>query len=145
MTKMAAMTVRFEAEAPNIEKAVLQLELYLEKLDVSPKQQFQIQTCCREALNNIVEHGTRRQQESPLMFSLSLWLEKYPNGRRARVQITDNGAAYEPPAASPGPEELSLSGRGWLILQQWSDELSLIRKRGVNYLTMTKRLDEVEI
>ncbi|MEA1079581.1 ATP-binding protein [Marinobacter qingdaonensis] len=138
---MASVIVRFQAKEANIEKAIEQLELYLETLDVSPEHQFQIQTCCREALNNIVEHGTQGQQESPLMFSLSLWLEKHPNRRRARVQITDNGAAYEPPTASPKPDELSLSGRGWSILQQWSDELSLTRKQGLNYLTITKRLD----
>lgn len=142
---MVAMTVKFKAEAPNIEKAVVQLELYLETLNVLPEHRFQIQTCCREALNNIVEHGTQRQQEAPLMFSLSLSLENHPNGRSAQVQITDNGAAYEPPTALPGPEELSLSGRGWSILQQWSDELSLTRKRGLNYLTMTKRLNEPAI
>ena len=142
---MASMIVRFQAEEANIEKAIEQLELYLETQDVLPEHQFQIQTCCREALNNIVEHGTQGQQESPLMFSLALWLEKHPNERRARVQITDNGDAYEPPTASPEPEKLSLSGRGWSILQQWSDELSLTRQQGLNYLTITKRLDELAL
>ncbi len=139
---MASMIVRFQAEETNIEKAIKQLELYLETLDVLPEHQFQIQTCCREALNNIVEHGIQGRHESPLMFSLSLRLEKHSNGHRARIQITDNGDAYEPPTTSPKPEELSLSGRGWSILQQWSDELSLTRQQGLNYLTITKRLDE---
>ncbi len=138
---MLSMTVCFAAEEPNIEEAIAELDLYLQSLNVLPEHLFQIHTCCREALNNIVEHGDCRQSRSPLMFSLSIEICKRRDERIATIQITDNGEAFEPPeSAIGGPQNLALSGRGWTILRQWSDTLTFGRTDGLNRLTFTKQL-----
>ncbi|MFO1352822.1 MAG: anti-sigma regulatory factor [Gammaproteobacteria bacterium] len=87
-----------------------------------------------EALNNAIIHAYKDQPGGEIRL---LWTQEED---MLRIHISDQGQSmrFPPDGHLPGPE--AENGRGWFIIQSCVDQLEYGSERGVNTVTLTKRL-----
>jgi anti-sigma regulatory factor (Ser/Thr protein kinase) len=72
-----------------------------------------------ELVGNSVRHGSRHPTDS-------IALEVFSSPERARLQVTDGGTGFEPPAP-PRPGELRIGGWGLLLVRRLTDRWGTVR------------------
>ena len=97
---------------------------------------FQLTCAVVEAVNNCIEHAYQGEPGHPIALG---WLR---GAEGVEVEIRDRGRPMaDPPAASaPVPETDADSGRGWPIIQAWTDRVRYRREGEENVLTLTRHL-----
>lgn len=94
---------------------------------------YKVQVCIAEALNNIVQHSGRQQG------SRHIFLGLYQQRESIRIEIRDSGNPYSPPRNAI-QKSVDENGRGWMILQQWTDRIRYRRHGRINRLCLVFKL-----
>ncbi|MBZ0333437.1 ATP-binding protein [Marinobacter sp. AL4B] len=106
--------VSFEA----IEEALSAIQSLLQELSSSEETTFKVVTCCREALNNIVQHSGQFE------FTSKVRLFTRSQGTLMVIAFEHLPTVHQTPADSSMPYD-SLSGRGLPIMDAWMDRFRL--------------------
>lgn len=97
---------------------------------------FQLTCAVVEAVNNCIEHAYAGEPDHPIRVG---WT-KGPEA--VEIEIRDWGQPMDDPPA-PGarlPEIDAESGRGWPIIEAWTDSVSYRRENEENILRLSRRL-----
>jgi serine/threonine-protein kinase RsbW len=107
---------------------------------VAPDVAFQVNLCIDELVTNAVRHGAAAG-DRPLKIGVRVTV-----GRRrgVEVQVSDDGAAFNPLTAPPpdldaGIEERPVGGLGLHLVRAFMDELLYVRRGDRNVVTLRKR------
>ncbi|MBU2955896.1 ATP-binding protein [Marinobacter sp. F3R08] len=130
---MKNSTISSPVSLDSIEQILSIIENTLTTWLASPHELFEISTCCREALNNIVEHSGQRSFSTKLRFARV-------SGRKVLfVTFSHPGFVPRPDTADTMPLD-SLSGRGWPIMEAWMDRVRHRSVNGATRLTLIRAL-----
>ncbi len=93
---------------------------------------FQMETCVVEAVNNAIIHAYENKAGN------NVHIEWLMQDKQLTITISDTGKTM----IQPIPEKLvaaeSESGRGWFIMQQWTDSVRYTSIDGVNTTLLEK-------
>lgn len=97
---------------------------------------FQLTCAVVEAVNNCLAHAYRGEGGQPVTLR---WI---PGAGSVAVEIRDHGIPMPVPlpGAAKAPQPSAESGRGWLIIRQWTDRVDYAREGDENVLTLTRTL-----
>ena len=97
---------------------------------------FQLTCAVVEAVNNCIAHAYRGEGGQPITLR---WI---PGAESVAVEIRDRGIPMPVPlpGAATAPQPSAESGRGWLIIRQWTDQVDYAREGDENVLTLTRTL-----
>jgi len=110
---------------------------------VAPDVAFQVNLCIDELVTNAVRHGVAAGGGRPLKIGVRVTV-----GRRrgVEVQVSDDGAAFDPLTAPPpdldaGVEDRQVGGLGVHLVRTFMDEVLYARHGDRNVVTLRKRAD----
>lgn len=126
------------ATMDNLEQATGFLDAALEKLEVSPKTQLQLELALEEAYVNVVHYAYLDEDGE-----ITLELETEPDQRLFVLRLRDRGIAFNPlkeeePDVSLTAGERQIGGLGIFLVRKNVDEVSYEYRDGQNVLTMRK-------
>lgn len=126
------------ATMDNLEQATGFLDAALEKLEVSPKTQLQLELALEEAYVNVVHYAYPDEDGE-----VTLELETEPDQRLFVLRLRDHGIAFNPleeeePDVSLTAGERRIGGLGIFLVRKNVDEVSYEYRDGQNVLTMRK-------
>lgn len=126
------------ATMDNLEQATGFLDAALEKLEVSPKTQLQLELALEEAYVNVVNYAYPGETGE-----VTLELETDPDQRLLVLRLRDHGIAFNPleeaePDVSLAAGERQIGGLGIFLVRKNVDEVSYEYRDGQNVLTMRK-------
>lgn len=126
------------ATMDNLEQATGFLDAALEKLEVSPKTQLQLELALEEAYVNVVHYAYPDEDGE-----ITLELETEPDQRLFVLRLRDRGIAFNPlkeeePDVSLTAGERQIGGLGIFLVRKNVDEVSYEYRDGQNVLTMRK-------
>jgi anti-sigma regulatory factor (Ser/Thr protein kinase) len=127
------LLIQIEPTADEVSKSSSVMLNYIKLCGFSEAITFQTTLCIVEALNNIVEH-TQLEKIIPIeKISIGCYLMR----NVLFIKITHRAPAYKVPIDQSN-NLLATSGRGWVIMDSWLDQLSYQHDEGVNTLLMAK-------
>lgn len=115
-----------------------QVEKFGEANEWPPDIVFTIRLILEELILNAVDYGTEDQ-------STEVQLDLLSEADAIRIELKDNGKAYNPLEEAPTPdfgsdvEDRPIGGLGVHLVKQLSDELEYQHLDGFNKLTIVKR------
>ncbi|WP_417536700.1 ATP-binding protein [Methylophaga sp.] len=115
---MTPISMTYAVSLDAIEEAFASIQSLLVDLIASEETTFKVMTCCREALNNVVQHSGQ------LEFSLKVRLFTRSQGTLMVIAFEHLPTVQQVSAASDMPFD-SLSGRGLPIMKAWMDRFRL--------------------
>src|SRR5689334_915369 len=108
---------------------------------VAPDVAFQVSLCIDELVTNAVRHGGVAADGRPLKIGVRVTV-----GRRrgVEIQVSDDGAAFNPLTAPPpdldaGIEDRPVGGLGVHLVRTFMDEVLYARHGDRNVITLRKR------
>lgn len=131
---MSSIAVTRPVTTDSIEEVLSLLENVLCTAKATELETFQVMTCCREALNNIVEHSGQQT------FGFSVRV--FPDKERHQMVIgfAHTGQFDRPKVSATMPVD-TVSGRGWPIIEAWMDDVQLQHSSRATYLFLIKHLE----
>ncbi len=130
---MMSKTMTFRVGLDAVEQVLAVIEDTTASNSGSSQELFEISTCCREALNNIVEHSGQS------WFSTRIRIVSAAGHPVFVVSFSHDGFVPRPNPANSMPLD-TLSGRGWPIMEAWMDRVRHRCVNGSTRLTLIRRL-----
>lgn len=97
---------------------------------------FQMETCVVEAVNNAIIHAYKNEAGNTVHIE---WLIQ---NKQLTIIVSDTGKAMTQPIPNKLVATDSESGRGWFIMQQWTDSVCYTSTNGVNSTILEKLIAE---
>ena len=132
------ISARLLSVANDVEELMLYVHTVFESLDMSKQKSFQMEVCIAEALNNIIEHAYSLNPCHKIRIIIKI------TDSQLRVVLFDTGSGYILPDTEISNIEEE-NGRGWFILQNWTDSIYYQRYGRINRLTLVYTLDAVTL
>ncbi|QSP93972.1 ATP-binding protein [Marinobacter salinisoli] len=130
---MRTLIMTYPVTTAAIELVMEAIEGALDSAIHDAHEVFQIMTCCREALNNIVEHS------GGSWFTTRFRLANFGERNAVVIAFRYRGTEFQPPSQTETPLNAG-SGRGWPIMQAWMDRAHATCHRDTVRVTLSKRL-----
>lgn len=102
---------------------------------------LELQLVLEELVVNIIHHGTKENEETPIDISLAV------TDHVLTIKVKDGGHPFDPLAHKSQDldipfEEREIGGLGVLLVKELMDSVSYCHSRGKNIVTLTKKLEE---
>ncbi len=120
---------------PNLDETELSIklvEMFSENQGFLGKSLFQIKVCIAEIMNNIIEHTALANNESTYV-TLKCSLVR----QVLFVKVEHKAPAFEIKRGNMDNVEAT-SGRGWLIMESWLDQVTYEHRDGINTIVLVK-------
>ncbi len=108
--------LKIQSEASEVIHACSWLKKLLDSQQVDPTLTFQLETVLCEVLNNIITHAYGHETNNN-----SIDLHFRVIKRKIILTIDDYGTGMQEPIQKKKVDVQTESGRGWLIIQSWTD------------------------
>ncbi len=114
-----------------------EVDAFADRHALADDTRFGLQLCLEEAVMNVVNYGFDDLDEHDILIDLSL----QDDDRSLRLAIVDDGVdlGYLDERGS-FLEDQTLGGLGFLLMRQYSDDLSYERRDGRNHLLLVKKI-----
>lgn len=132
----AELLLSLRADARQVSLAAATLRTYCDFAGLPGPTLGQIELAVVEALNNVIEHACQDRSDAEIHMAVRV------ENDSLIVELRDPGRSL---AVLPNPEmpdPLDESGRGWPLIFLLMDRVDYYHERGVNILTLGKRLPE---
>lgn len=98
---------------------------------------FQLACATMEAVNNCIKHAYGGSGGRPIVLSIT------SHSDEITIEIRDQGLPMSVDVMEPRamPDAEAESGRGWPIIQQWTDAVAYRRIADENVLTLSRQID----
>ena len=119
---------------PAIRHALRFAREFLVENDFDPRLQVKLAILVEELVTNALRHGGKSQD-------LALLLAISPDEGGVRLELEDNGPAFDPLSVPPitGPDPVTGGGIGLAIVQAWGEEPDYARTANGNTLSLILR------
>ena len=119
---------------PAIRHALRFAREFLAENDFDPRVQVKLAILVEELVTNALRHGGKSQD-------LALLLAISPDEGGVRLELEDNGPAFDPLSVPPitGPDPVTGGGIGLAIVQAWGEEPDYARTANGNALSLILR------
>lgn len=119
---------------PAIRHALRFAREFLAENEFEPRLQVKLAIIVEELVSNALRHGGKSQD-------LALLLAISPDQGGVRLQLEDNGPAFNPLIVPPiqGPDPNNGGGIGLAIVQAWGEDPDYARTENGNALTLVLR------
>jgi anti-sigma regulatory factor (Ser/Thr protein kinase) len=133
------ISFKLENKLSELKRLCRQVEAFVKKQALSPKDIFKINLCLEEHFTNIISHGYTDSETHWIEITLSVENEKF------MVRIEDDGIAFNPTkSAAPNfqcpLEERQVGGLGVFLTRHFMDTMAYQRRDNKNILVMTKKI-----
>lgn len=132
-------SLRLANEVSEIRRLASAVEAFAARHGVPPKAAHHIVLAADELITNAIEHGG-----APARHRIMVTLRREPT--RLVLEIAHRGTAFDPTVEVPPPDidadldDRMVGGLGVHFAKTLLDDVSYVRRRGVNRLTLTKNL-----
>lgn len=138
---MTATTVSTAAELAKIPVLVDAVEAFCDANGLPPAVAAQLSVVVDEIASNAVRHGRAGAEAGAGTGCLTVVLELRPG--RVRMEVRDDGAAFDPLAAPPPDtvaalEDRPVGGLGIHLVRRLMDDVRYVRRAGLNVVTVEK-------
>ena len=136
-------TLELAPDKNAVASAVQWLEALGERHGWPARVQFALTLSVDEALTNIVSYAFADAPSRPAAPYIRMCHRT--DGQRVRIEIRDNGMAFDPtglppPAHAASIETADIGGHGVELMRHFLQDLSYARENGENHLAMTAAL-----
>ncbi|MDF1592976.1 MAG: ATP-binding protein [Desulfobacterales bacterium] len=134
------ISFKLENKLSELKMMCRQVEAFVKKQALSPKDIFEIHLCMEEHFTNIISHGYADSETHWIEVALSVEDEKF------MVRIEDDGIAFNPtkivaPNFQCPLEERKIGGLGVHLTRHFMDTMAYQRRGNKNILVMTKKIE----
>lgn len=134
-----SVQLRLDRDVTKIATIAEQVEIWANKLAVSPKAIFQVNLAIDEILTNIISYGYSDDEQHEIMLEL---VYEQPC---LMITITDEGDFFNPldivkPDVNVGLDHRPIGGLGFYLVSKIMDQVSYSRHSDKNVLLLKKAL-----
>ncbi len=133
------MKCELPGEAERLPDAFAFLQTAWGEAGLPEEQRFPFELALEEVFMNVAMHGGQEGRPA------SATIELQRDGEELRLVVSDDGPAFDPlslatPDTSLSIEEREVGGLGVFLVREMMDDVSYVRREGLNVLSMRKRL-----
>jgi anti-sigma regulatory factor (Ser/Thr protein kinase) len=140
---MSNFNIKISNKLSELDRLIQSIEEYFETINISTKQQFNIQICIDEIVTNIINYGYPNMDNGNIELSIEL------EAGLIKLIIKDDALPYNPLDA-PEPdlesplESRRIGGLGVFLVKQLSKNQIYERKENINYFTVVFKMNAEE-
>jgi len=127
-----SLELEINSSLKSVADAAIEISAFCRQHKMDDTACFQLELCAVEAINNAIIHAYNNKPGKLVNINCSV------ENNLVTIKVSDTGKTMNQPIPTHLTATENDSGRGWFIMQQWTDSVEYLANNGVNTVVLKK-------